>query len=1132
MIPLYLPKEIVPMRISRAGTSQERTNRSIRFSLFMLAAATTAVLLAAGACRSGSSAARTGLVPAGLRCESLADPLGIDAPRPRLSWRLESADPDARGLVQKAYRILAASTPEALAQERADLWDSGRVESGETSGVPYGGAALGSRTACFWKVRVFDGGDRPSPWSPVARFETGLLEPGDWRASWIAARDRSAVPPKGRPGFRSLPAGSAASAKWVQVDLGACREIDAVRLYPAWPEGWAPGYGFPVRFRVECSDDPRFEHATRLVDCSDADYPLPDDRPQAFTGLKGSGRYVRLTATRLWKTKNRKEYVLALDELEVVAGGLNAARNAAVTAGDSSEAEAWGAAGLTDGRRAAADAFPEGVSPAVMLRREFAVDGPVRRARAYVCGLGYHELHVNGAVIGDHALDPAFTDYGKRALYVTYDITAALRTGTNAVGVLLGAGLYDMSTPDAWDFFTAPWRASPRLLARIDIDLADGSRRTIVSDGTWRASTAGPVVYNNLRSGETYDARRERPGWDVPACDDSGWAPAVEVAGPRGRLAAQALPPIRATETFVPVSVTEARPGVWVFDLGRNISGRPRLSITGRRGQTIQMRCNEQLNPDTGSGSDRTLVSGKPPAGNDPAEPDGTVSTSLSQFTWGRFQTDQYVLKGTGVEVWEPRFCYHGFRFVEVTGLEGPPSADMIRGIALHTDVHPAGEFSCSNDLVNLIQAAVVRTQKNALHGYPEDCAQREKCGWTADAMMSAEQAMMNFDMAAFYDKWLADLRDSQAADGNIPVIVPTTGWGSGGIEPCWSGVCALLPWFVYAQYGDPRILADNYDMMKRYSDFLASRAKANIIEGSSLGDWLEVGYTFSARTPMALTSTALHFAIADAVARAADVLGRAGDARRYAALAAAVRASFNAKFFDASRKSYGGDSQTANALPLQLGLVPEELRTAVFANLVDNVVAVRKGHISTGFMGIKPVLAMLTGLGRHDLALAMVTKETYPGWGHMIRSGSTTLWEAWEGIDSLSHPATSSVGAWFYHVVAGIAPDPAGPGFKKMIMKPYPRGLSSARAVYESVRGPIRSDWKRSGADFLWDIGVPPNTAATVFVPARDAASVTEGGRPAAEAPGVSFLRLEAGRAVYAVGSGNYSFRSAGAPE
>lgn len=733
-------------------------------------------------------------------------------------------------------------------------------------------------------------------------------------------------------------------------------------------------------------------------------------------------------------------------------------------------------------------------APSPMFRKSFEVKRPIRSATVSVCGLGFYELHLNGGKVGDHVLDPSFTRYDKRVLYVTYDVTDRVKQGSNAIGAMLGNGWYNSYARDAWNFDQTPWRNRPTLLVRLHIVLDDGTVQTVATDGSWRAAI-GPIVRDGIRNGEVYDARREMPGWDAPDYDDASWAAAEVVAGPKGTLRAQMLPPAKVEETVAPVSVTEPKPGVFMVDMGRNIAGWTQLKVTGPAGARVSMRSGERLTPE-GLLENATI--------------------RVHVYT-GPFQTDSYILKGKGEEVWEPRFVYNGFRYVEVTGFPGKATVENFRGRVVHTAFKDAGSFECSNDLLNQIQTLTLRSYRgNFVDGYPTDCPHREKNGWTGDAHLAAEQAMYNFNNTAAYEKWMNDFKDEQQPDGNLPGIVPTSGWGyQWGNGPAWDSAFVLIPWYLYQYCGDTRVLAEHYDGMKRYVDYMTSRSKDHLVS-HGLGDWVPANTV----TPEIVTSSGYYFVDATIVSRAAALLGKTDDAKKYADLASAIRKAFNAQLYKGNGV-YANGSQTALSCAVYQGLTDAKGRALAVERLAENVKRCND-HLDTGILGAKYLFHALSDNGQHELAYRIATQTTAPSYGDWIRRGATTLWEDWGDGASRNHIMFGDISAWFYQTLAGINLDPDRPAFKHIVIRPRPvADLKWVRAQHESPYGIVASQWKLDGEKLTLDVTVPPNTTAEIHVPATSEQAVTESGSPA----GVKFRQMLDGAAVYDVQSGTYHF-------
>ena len=739
---------------------------------------------------------------------------------------------------------------------------------------------------------------------------------------------------------------------------------------------------------------------------------------------------------------------------------------------------------------------------APLLRTVFTLEGRIRQARAYLCGLGYHELYLNGQRVGDHLLDPAYTRYDKRVLYVTHDVTRLVQRGPNAAGVMLGNGWFNVQNKAAWDFDQAPWRSAPKLLCQIEVEFADGRRQTVVSDGSWKLAES-PITYNTIYSGETYDARLEKEGWATAKYDAASWSAVRRVAAPLGRLAAQMLPPIRADRQIAPVAITEPKPGVYLFDFGQSLAGNVRLRTRGPSGASVTLQYAEMLAKDGRADQANIAVH--------------VLSRGSNQV----FQTDRYILKGQGTESWQSRFAYDGFRYVEVTGLPGRPTKDSLTAIFFHSDVPVAGHFECSNPLLNRIQQNTLWSYLSNLQGIPTDCPHREKNGWTGDAHLAAEQAMFNYFPAAVNTKWLQDLGDEQQADGRLPGIVPTSGWGyKWGNGPAWDSAFLLIPYYQYLYYADPGMFRAHYDGMKRYVDYLTSRAQNGIVK-IGLNDWAP----WKTKTEAGITDTAYYYVDTRIVALAAGLLGKKEEARKYAELAATIKTALNLKFYQPATGLYDNGSQTALSCALCQGLVEPENRPRVLANLVA---AVEKtdNHIDTGILGAKYLLNTLLENGRADVAYRIVAQKDQPGWGWWVAQGATTLWEEWNGGSSRFHIMYGDVTAWFYKALAGIVPDLQAPGFKHFTIAPQVVGdLTSARGEYDSIRGKIVSDWRVVKGEFILNLTIPANTTATVSLPIANQDQVCENGKPMALAEGVKFLRVEPGRCVLEAGSGSYRF-------
>lgn len=737
------------------------------------------------------------------------------------------------------------------------------------------------------------------------------------------------------------------------------------------------------------------------------------------------------------------------------------------------------------------DAKGNEAHPAPFLRKEFSVQGQVKRARLYASGLGYAELRLNGKKLGGASeREPGYTNFDKRVLYVTHDITTALKTGPNAIGAILGTGWYDVHDLATWRFEKAPWRGRPRLRLALTIDYTDGRTDTIASDPTWKATT-GPILSDGVYSGEIYDARNEMPGWDTAGFNDQAWNPAALMPTPKGILAARPCPPIAATETFKAKQIVEPKPGVYVVDFGQNIAGHVRLKVKGPAGTRITLNYSEQIHSD------------------------GSVSRSQNMIYMNKttppqlFQTETYICSGRGTEQWEPIFSESGFRYVEVLGFPGKPTLASFEACLCNTAMESAGEFECSNELLNKIQKATRYSYLGNAQSIPTDCPQREKNGWTADAHLAAEQGLMNYQSAAFYTKWINDIADDQAENGGFSLIIPTGEWGSAANHPVWDSAMLILGDHMYQYGADAHVLANNYDHLRRYFDFLYAQAKDGVITFDSMGDWMP----WSSETSNHLTSTAYLHEDARIVALAAKLNGDDANAKKYGDIATEIKEAFNRHFLLPAEIEKS--SQTALSLPLAFGLVDGEKKQACIAALVKDVE--RQGHIDAGILGAKYVLRALSEEGRTDLAYKIATYTKQPGWGYWIGQDATTLWENWQGDMSLNHILFGDISNWFYQWIAGIGLDPQNPGFKHVLIRPQPVGdLTWAKASHDGPYGKIVSSWRRDGERFELDIEIPANTSATVRVPGN-----------CSSPHGARLVGSETGYTVFEVGSGAYRFVS-----
>jgi len=704
--------------------------------------------------------------------------------------------------------------------------------------------------------------------------------------------------------------------------------------------------------------------------------------------------------------------------------------------------------------------------PAPYFRKEFTTVKKIKSARAYIAVAGLYELSINGNKIGNHRLDPMYTRFDRRNLYVTHDITAQLQTGKNAIGVLLGNGWYNHQSTAVWYFHEAPWRARPAFCMDIRITYEDGSIETINTGKDWKTSLS-PVIFNSIYTAEHYDSRLEQPGWNTIAFNDSAWKNIIYRASPSNNIAAQVLYPIRNVEKITVRSINKINDTTYVFDLGRNISGVSEISLKSEAGTIIRLKHGERLYNTGRVDLSNIDVHYRPTDNTDP------------------FQTDIFILNGKGEQTFMPRFNYKGFQYVEVTS-DRPIelNKESLSGYFMHSDVAAAGTINSSDSTINKIWRATNNSYLSNLFGYPTDCPQREKNGWTGDAHIAIETGLYNFDAISIYEKWMADHRDEQQPNGVLPAIIPTDGWGYEWANgPDWTSTIAIIPWNIYLFYGDTKILSDCYDNIKRYVDHITELSPSGLTSWG-LGDWVPV----KSQSPVELTSSTYYFVDATILSNAAKLSGNRIDHEKYSKLALTIKNAINNKYLDTTRGIYGNGKQTELSVPLYWGLVPDQLKSKLAANLAKQVEA-DSNHIDVGLLGTKAILNALSENGYADLAYKIASQETFPSWGWWIKNGATTLYENWP-IDaksdiSMNHIMFGEIGAWFYKALGGIKPDAKQPGFKNILLEPhFVNGLDHFEASHEGSYGTIFSSWKRSGKKITYSVIVPPNSTATLRLP------------------------------------------------
>jgi len=1033
------------------------------------------------------AAAASGVKVVDLRVDYIDRPLGLENGKPRFSWRL---DGKARGLRQAACRIEAAATEADLAAGRL-LWDSGRIEGSKSFDLAWAGPKLASCQRVVWRVRVWTEGRADATVSAASSFEMGLLDPADWTGDWIAAPDAEAEADR-KAGmiwvFGNTPADPKPRRFRLKFDLPG-KPVKAELLVTGKDElaavwlngdtvaqpGWQPLWGTmreldPVASLKAGGNVLGLEVATK----ADA---LPKT-PAVFSALlratMADGSVVRVTSSTKWQTRSAEGADWTTDDGWLPVGS----------------AQAWGLSP------------PWPARPAALLRKSFTAGKPIARARLYVTALGGYEAHINGKRVGTGLLAPESTDFRKRALYQIHDVTGLVRPGDNAIGAYLADGWYG----SAFSWNNGRWSFGPppnRLRAQLELTFADGTTQTIASDETWQAGPS-PILSSEIYNGEVHDARRELAGWSAPGFAGEGWAKAYKVETPAIALAGQAGPPIRETQRLKAKSVKTVAPGVHVYDFGQNFSGWARLKVKGAAGTRVQLRFAEVVHAD------------------------GTIDVANLR---GARATDVYVLKGKGTETWEPRFTYHGFRYLELTGYPGDPPKDAIEAVVIHSDCAVTGVLRSSDPLIEQVWRNATWSQRSNLVGLPTDCPQRdERLGWMGDAQVFWNAASYTMDVDAFTRRFMGDARSAQTKDGSFPDVTPFPASWDG--SPGWADAGVILPWTLYRQYGDTGVIDENWAAMEAWLKHIEG-ANPDFVwrnkRGIDYGDWLhpEAVNRNDETTPKALIATAFWAYDADLMAQMAAASGRAADAERYRKLRADIGAAF-VKAFVKADGSVGNDSQTSHILALRFGLLPDDLKAASVKRLADDVVK-RGNRLNTGFLGTPYILDALSDHGREEVAVALLQQRAFPSWGYMIDKGATSMWERWNGdtgdvaMNSYNHYAFGTVAGFMYRRLAAI--EPLTPGFTHIRVRPLVDArLPHGGGTYDSVMGRIITDWKRTDAGFSLDLTVPPNAQAEVWLPGT---RVSEGGKPLGEAGPVRILKQENDRVVVATGSGSFRLTS-----
>ncbi len=1078
--------------------------------------------------------------PTGLTVDSLVQPLGIDSPKPLLGWKLQ--DPTS-GAAQTAYRVVVSTHRNANGTLTGDVWDSGRVLSTQSLHIAYAGKDLRASTRYYWQVRVWGKDGKPYPISAPTWWETGLLTPTAWTANWIG---------------------------YEQPELTAVRHSGAIWIANAAVPGPDPKVDTTHDFRHSFKLDKPVKRAMLYTTGEDTVAAWLNDvqvmRAQPLTPYKhmpwqtyfsgdvtsaihDGNNQLSIGVTHYLGTGDPMSsqmpmsaclYILFQDGTSMVVTSAGRGWKAALNA-----PEGWQISGFNDASWQAAVPYspkpsptsetdlpdPTPTGPAMLLRHSFSEVKPIASARLYATALGAYKFHVNGKVVGDQILSPGWMDFRQHIPYQVYDITADLKSGPNAIATYLAPGWY--STPLKWQRRSNNYGDTPPAVkAQLRIEHTDGSIEWIATDETWKADVS-PILFSEIYDGETYDARRVQPGWDTPNFNDTNWKAVAIVAPHEPKIVAQDFEPIREEKVLTAKAITNPSPGVYIYDFGQNMSGVPRLTLHGKRGDDIKLRFAEVLNPD------------------------GSLYTDNLRTAKA---TDHMILAGSAIETYQPQFTYHGYRYIEVSGLALKPDLAAVRAVVFHTAAPFTAQFSSGDSMVNKLWSNILWGQRSNFIGVPTDCPQRdERLGWTADAQVFWRTASYNMDLDNFTRKFSADLRGTQVGTTKYGIIAPGTSKPNDGYGAGWSDAGVIIPWTGWMQTGDTRLVDENWDAMESYLATIRDENPDHLFRknfGIPFGDWLTPTQT----TPEDLIATAYWAYDVTLMKQMAAATGRSAKAAEYAALFDKIRAAFIRAYVhpdgfvgeldnfpsippptvhpepvDPNKPKAMVETQTGYVLALYVGLVPDDLRVAATDKLVQKI---KDNHwlLGTGFLGTPYLLEVLSGNGHSDLAYRLLLNRQYPSWGYLIDHGATTTWERWNGdrmlgdpaMNSYNHYAYGAVDAWIYSYGAGIDGSVADAGFHTIYLHPhFDMRMGNMNLSYESSYGKIISNWKMAETSVVWTVTIPPNTTGILPVEATNATAWTLDGTPLANSKRIH----PDGANTYRLPSGTYTFHARAVP-
>jgi alpha-L-rhamnosidase len=1104
-----------------------RLKKVLRSACEITAAASVFMLAAA------SGGATTTQKPINLKCDALTTPIGLDTAEPQLSWQLQD---DRFGATQTAYQLQVATKSELLHGGKADVWDSGRVTSDKSVGVPYAGPALKAEQRYYWWVKVWDKDGNPYPPSGVTWWETGLMQATEWRGQWIGFElpEEKAIRESGAVWITNQGGTSAKGASTqhdFRYEFQLPSAVRSAHLYvtgrdtaSAWVNGKQVLEGVPL---------PPWKQ-TPWKSYKEVDVTSEVHQGKNLLAVEVT-LYASSTGTSFTSTTVSTTPMSACLYMEMSDGSVQLIHSDESWKAMLNAPQGWSAASFDDSswntavRYASNDPsqgevgrpWPNG--PVKMLRREFEVATPVRSARLYATALGAYKFWINGSVVGDQILSPGWTDFRSRVTYQVYDVTADVKSGKNAIGAYLAPGWY--TTPLQW--LQEPFNygnTPPAVKAQLRIEHSDGSVEWVATDETWKADVS-PILKAEIYDGETYDARREQHGWSTAAFSDTQWKPVEAVQPKEPAIIAQDFQPIRVDRVLHAKSLTSPKPGVYIFDFGQNMAGVARLHVQGTAGTEVQLRFAEVLNPD------------------------GTIYTENLRTAKA---TDRYVLSGKGPEEYQPLFTFHGFRYVEVTGLKSKPEIGSVTAVVFHSDAPLTVDLHTGSEMINQLWSNILWGQRSNFVGVPTDCPQRdERLGWTADAQVFWRAASYNMDLSQFSKKFAGDVRGTQAGTAMYGIFAPGTSTPNPGFGAGWSDAGVIIPWTAWLQSGDTRVIEQNWDAMEKYLAAIEAESPDHIWRKSGIpfGDWLSP----ERPTKQALVATAYWAYDVTLMKQMAHALGRADDEKKYEDLFEKIRAAFQAEFVHAdgfvegadnspspfgqinnpNAKSKGGDTQTGYVLALHMRLVPDSLRSALGNRLVAKVEG-NGWRLSTGFLGTPYLLGVLVDTGHADVAYRLLLNTEYPSWGYLVGHGATTMWERWNGdqmrgdpsMNSYNHYAYGAVADWIYSYAAGIDALDTDAGYHTIYLHPnFDARLGGLQLRYTSRYGEIRSSWSTKGNTVLWNVTIPPNTTAHLPLNSTQQSAFSLDGVALAKSTKVHAIGETGGQTIFVLPAASYSF-------